>query len=108
MFPQTIFATNPNYLIQGIASFLGDQSIESYNDSIKYLSPESLTSEQLTSVLEKMVKSKDSPIFKDLKLYLSNTKHLLDAFSYIYNDEIAVDTSSPELINPSECLDTQT
>lgn len=101
IFPQAIFATNPNYLINGIASLFGDDSTESYSDSIKYLAPDQTPFRTIAAIFTKLIQNKDHPIFKDLRNYLNDTKHSMDAFSDMYNYERPANrNASNALVNP--------
>ncbi|KAK8853815.1 hypothetical protein M9Y10_016358 [Tritrichomonas musculus] len=100
MFPKTIFASNPNDLIRGIASCFGNESNDSFNDTIKHLAPEQCPAEVISGIFEKLIKNENDPIFKDLKNYLTETHHSLDAFSDMYNEEQEARNSNNELVNP--------
>ena len=106
LFPQAIFATNPNYLIHGIASCFGDDSADSYNDSIKHLVPVQSPFSVIRDSFKELIKNEDKPVFKDLKKYLSDVQHAMDAFSDMYNEEQEARNERGELINP-EGLNTE-
>ena len=100
IFPQAVFAINPNYLIHGIASCFGDGSNDSYDDSIKFLAPEECKIKKLKDSISKLIKNENKPIFKELKKQLLETQHTMDAFSDMYNEEQEARDATGELINP--------
>ena len=100
MFPQAIFATNPNYLIHGIASCFGDDSTDSFDDSIMHLAPEQSPFSEIKDSFDELIKKENKPVFKDLKKYLLDVQHAMDAFSDMYNEEQESRNASGELINP--------
>lgn len=100
IFPQAIYVPNPNNLIHGIASFFGDNSVDSYGDSIERRAPQPVPFSVFRSCFETLIQNENKPIFKDLKEYLYNTHHFMDAFSDIYNEEQEQRNERGELINP--------
>ena len=100
LFPQVIFATNPNDLIKGIASCFGDDTNDSYDNMIKQLAPEPSSPESVGHTFEILLRNENNVIFKDLKNYLSETTHAMDAFSDMYNEEQEEKGANNELVNP--------
>ena len=101
LFPQVIFATNPNDLIKGIASCFGDETNESYENIIKQLAPEPASSVDVSRTFELLIHNENNPIFGDLKKYLSeNAPPALDAFADWFNREQEQRNADNELVNP--------
>ncbi|KAK8898415.1 hypothetical protein M9Y10_000702 [Tritrichomonas musculus] len=106
LFPQVIYATNPNDLIKAVASCFVDELNELYDKKIKQLAPEPCSADDISNTFEKLIQNEEKPIFKDLKNYLSETIHALDAFTDMYNEEQVQTNSNNEFINP-EGLNTE-
>ena len=107
LFPQVIFATNPNDLIQGIASCFSDETNDSYENIIKQLAPEPPSPSDVSRVFQLLNHNEKNPIFRDLKKYLSeNAPPALDAFADWYNKEQEQRNADNELVNPKG-LDTE-
>lgn len=87
LFPNVIFSPNPNYLINGIASFFENEAGESYDNSIKIVLPEKINELEISNIFKKLIDTVNKPVFNDLKNHLSNVLVGMDAFSHVYNKE---------------------
>ena len=101
IFPQSVFAPNPNEIVRAISCCFGDDNPDPLEKIIP-LFPDLPPNDSFLEIFNKFKDYDQNPVFSDLKEKLKRIPAAIDAFSDVYNEEQDFKGKSyKELSNPT-------